>query len=96
VASDEGRPQRVEKIVGRVTRGRAGAGSKSERDAVWLETPDARLLLRRKDGPTYADRSLDQHVGKEVECDGFQIGDLLLAERITPTSTASNPPRRQS
>ena len=86
MASDDGRPQRVEGIVGRVIHGRFGVGSKSERDALWLETPDARLLLRRKDGPTFGDRLLDSYVGKEVECDGFRIGDLLLAERITPTT----------
>ncbi len=78
------RPERIEGIAGRVTRGPYGKGSKSERDAVWLETPTTKLLLRRKDGPTFGDRSLERLVGREVKCDGFRIGDLLLAERIIP------------
>ena len=59
-----------------------GTGSKSEREAVWLESADRRLVLRRKDGPTFDDRELDKYVGKRVKCDGFIVGYMLLAERI--------------
>jgi hypothetical protein len=73
-------------MTGTVVRGSFGAGSKSERDAIWLDTGDERLVLRRKDGPTFGDRTLDQYVGKRVTCDGFIVGYSLLAERITLVS----------
>src|SRR5262249_37607163 len=75
-------PQRVEGVTGAVERGPFGAGSKSEREAVWLETSMGRFVLRRKSGPTFGDRALDKYVGKRVKCDGFIIGYMLLAERI--------------
>ena len=55
-------------------RGPFGMGSKSARIAIWLETADdRRLVLRRKDGPTFNDRALDRFVGKRVKCDGFIV-----------------------
>jgi hypothetical protein len=70
-------------MTGTVVRGSFGAGSKSERDAIWLDTGDRRLVLRRKEGPAFGDRALEQYVGQRVTCDGFIIGYSLLAERIT-------------
>jgi hypothetical protein len=75
-------PQRIDGLTGVVVRGPFGAGSKSEREAVWLDTAGRRFVLRRKDGPTFADPELDKYVGKRVKCDGFIVGYLLLAERI--------------
>jgi hypothetical protein len=75
-------PQRVEVLTGAVARGPFGTGSKSEREAVWLETSMGRFVLRRKNGPTFGDRALDKYVGKRVKCDGFIVGYMLLAERI--------------
>jgi len=63
-------------------RGTFGAGSKSERDAVWLEADGRRLVLRRKNGPSFGDRTLEKYVGKRVACDGFTVGYTLLAEQI--------------
>lgn len=80
------RPQRVEGLTGTVVRAPFGAGSKSERDAIWLDTGDRRLVLRRKQGPTFDDRALETYVGKRVTCDGFIVGYALLAERITLAS----------
>lgn len=80
-SSNEG-PQRIEGLTGAVTRGRFGTGSKSEREAVYLETARGRLVLRRKEGPTFDDRALEKYVGKRVKCDGFIVGYMLLAERI--------------
>jgi len=80
--ADPSRPERVEKLRGRVTRGQYAKGSKSERDAVFLETASGRYILRRKDGPAFADPALDHYVGRTVECDGFLVGTTLLAERI--------------
>jgi hypothetical protein len=75
-------PRRVEGVTGTAVRAPFGAGSKSEREAVWLETAEGRFVLRRKGGPTYGDAALDQYVGKVVACDGFVVGYTLLAERI--------------
>jgi hypothetical protein len=75
-------PNPVASLRGHVTRGTYGKGSKSERVAVFLETPDARYVLRRKSGPVFGDDELEPYVGHNVECDGFVVGTTLLAERI--------------
>jgi hypothetical protein len=75
-------PQQVEGLSGVVSRGPFGRGSKSEREAVWLQAAGRRLLLRRRGGPTFDDGALEQYVGKRVRCDGFIVGYTLLAERI--------------
>lgn len=81
-SDDDTRPRRVDGLTGIVVRAPFGTSSKSEREAVWLETNDRRFVLRRKEGPTFDDRALDKHVGKRVKCDGFVVGYMLLAERI--------------
>ena len=73
-------------MTGAVVSGPFGVGSKSERKAVWLETANQRLVLRRKNGPTYGDRVLEKYVGKRVKCDGMIVGYTLLAERIAIVS----------
>ena len=85
-AGASNRPQRVEGLTGAVISAPFGTGSKSEHQAVWLEASGRRLVLRRKDGPAFGDRSLDQYVGKRVECDGFILDTTLLAERIKVVS----------
>lgn len=62
--------------------GTYGKGSKSEREAVFMQTPDARYILRLKTGRAFTDTKLWEYVGHEVECDGFLVGTTLLAERI--------------
>jgi hypothetical protein len=75
-------PQPVSGLCGRVVRGEYGKGSKSERIAVFVETPEERYILRRKTGPVFGDVELEQYVGHRVECEGFVVGTTLLAERI--------------
>ena len=75
-------PRRVTALHGRATRDVYGKDSKSEREAVFVETADARYILRRKTGPVFGDSELTKYVGHEVECDGFVIGTTLLADRI--------------
>lgn len=75
-------PQRVQALRGRVSIGPYGKGSKSERDAVYLQAPGQRLVLRRKQGPVFGDTELLALDGQLVECDGFIVGHTLLAERI--------------
>jgi hypothetical protein len=77
-----GRPLRVAGLVGEVTRGRFAVGSKSEHDAVWIDTGERRLLLRRKEGPAMGDPVLVRYVGRRVRCDGLIVAHTLLAESI--------------
>jgi hypothetical protein len=76
------RPIRVTALRGRVTQGSYAKRSKSEREAVFIETTYAHYILRRKAGPVFDDSKLTQYVGHEVECDGFLVGRTFLAERI--------------
>ena len=75
-------PQRFTALRGRVTSAAFGKGSKSEREAVFIDTADARYVLRRKTGPVFGDGELTRYLGHEIECDGFLVGNTLLAERI--------------
>lgn len=79
---DDDHPRRVNGLIGTVTHGPFGTGSKSERQAVWLQAGADRFVLRRKDGPSFGDRVLDGYVGHRVSCDGFVVGYLLLLEKI--------------
>ncbi len=76
------KPVPVKGLRGRVTRGLYAQGSKSEREAVFLETESGRYVLRRKTGPAFGDIELEQYVGLEVICDGFLVSTTLLAELI--------------
>ena len=82
MGTSKGNTQKVDGLAGKVVRGPFGAGSKSERQAIWLETAQGRFVLRRKDGPTFGDKALEKYVGKRVTCDGFIVDYMLLAERI--------------
>lgn len=75
-------PVRVVGLRGHVTRRVFGKGSKSEHMAVWIDTDRGSFVLRRKDGPAFADPKLDRYVGKDVVCDGFIVSHTLLAEKI--------------
>ena len=77
-----GEPKRVHALRGRVAEGTFARGSKSEHIAVFLETSVARYVLRRRDGPTYADSTLQRLVGCEVECDGILVSYVLIVDRI--------------
>jgi hypothetical protein len=81
--ADSTRPVPVQHLRGHVTLGSYGLGSKSEHEAVFIDTGEARYVLRRKGGAAFADANLKRFVGQTVECDGFLLGDTLLAERIT-------------
>lgn len=79
-----GEPTPVHALRGRVAEGPFARGSKSERVAVFLETSAARYVLRRRDGPTYADETLRALIGCNVECDGIVVSYVLIVDRIEP------------
>ena len=58
-------------------------GSKSERDAIFLVTPNGDYVLRRQGGNPYHDPDLDRLVGKEVRCTGIVSGYTLLVSDYT-------------
>lgn len=76
------RPIRITGVRGRVSQALYAKGTKSEREAVFIETNDGRYILRLKTGRAFGGTELAQYVGHEVKCDGFLIGTTLLAERI--------------
>jgi hypothetical protein len=79
---DPSEPVPVKELRGRVTRGVHARGTKSEREAVFVDTGKKRYVLRRKSGPAYGDKQLDRYVDHVVSCSGFLLGTTLLAETI--------------
>lgn len=65
-------------IDGRVTKHLASKGSKSERQAVFLETPDGSYILRRRGGHPFVDNVLDELVGKTIHCKGILTGHTFI------------------
>ena len=63
---------------GSVVKRRFGAGSKSERDAIFLVTPDRDYVLRRQGGNPYHDPDLERLIGKQIQCTGVVTGYTLL------------------
>lgn len=79
-------PTHVHALRGHVAEGPFARGSKSEHIAVFLETDAGRYVLRRRDGPAYADAALQRFVGCDVECDGVIVSYVLIADRIQTIS----------
>lgn len=63
---------------GRVVRRRVAARSKSEREAVMLETKDGDLVLRRFGGNAFSDQILDDLVGHRIRGTGTRTGYTLI------------------
>ena len=61
-------------FLGRVVRKQIAAGSKSERDAVCLDTGAKNFILRRQHGNPFHDEELEKLVGKRIRADGSMIG----------------------
>jgi hypothetical protein len=78
------KPRDVRGLRGTVVTRRYARGTKSERDALMLSTPDGELLLRRRGGPAFGKIGLEHLLGKTVECDGTAVGNLLLVDRAEP------------
>ncbi len=73
--------------VGKVIRRKIALGSKSEREAVLLSTPDGDFILRRMGGNPFQDPDLEQWVGQKVKGEGeVAAGSTFLARRITPVN----------
>jgi hypothetical protein len=66
------------KFSGLVIKELVGKGSKSEHDAVILETTKERFLLRRQGGNPFRDTELDRLVGKRIQGTGVVTGNTLI------------------
>jgi hypothetical protein len=72
-------------ITGKVVSGPFGTGSKSEREAIYLEAEDGqRYVLRRAGANAFADPMLEPLLGRQVICQGKIVGYTLLADSIEP------------
>jgi hypothetical protein len=60
----------MQEFAGKVTKRPFGSGSKSEHEAVYLETKDTSFVLRRQGGNPFSDPQLDRLVGKTIRCRG--------------------------
>jgi hypothetical protein len=68
---------------GTVIKGTFAKGSKSEHEAVYLETQDGRYVLRRQGGNPFYDPELERLVGKTIRCKGIVAGYTLLISNWT-------------
>jgi hypothetical protein len=67
-----------ESYEGRVVKKRVAGGSKSEHQAVVLETAEAELVLRRQGGNAFQDEVLDGLVGHRIRGVGRRSGSTLI------------------
>ena len=58
----------MQEFVGKVTKKLFGVGSKSEHDAIMLETNEGSFVLRRMGGNPFSDPQVDQLLGKTIRC----------------------------
>ena len=57
-----------------------GTGSKSEHEAVMLDTGDGLYRMRRRGGNPFRDPQLDALVGSTIECEGTMHDSLLIVD----------------
>ena len=71
---------RVE-ISGEVTMRQTAKGSKSERQATFLDTKDGIYVLRRQGGNPFVDKVLEKLVGKTIHCEGILTDHTLIISK---------------
>lgn len=57
-----------------------GTGSKSEHEAVMLDTGEGLYRMRRRGGNPFRDPELDALVGSTIECEGTLRDSLLIVD----------------
>ncbi len=68
-------------VRGIVTSRVVAAGSKSEHQAVTLDTAEGQsYVLRRKGGPAFGDEALHQLVGHRIAADGMGMDQTLIMQ----------------
>ncbi len=64
----------MEEVSGQVVKAPFGTGSKSEHDAVYLNTDKGRFVLRRPGANAFSDPELETLVGKKIQGRGKVVG----------------------
>ena len=67
----------MKEFIGKVAMRPFAVGSKSERDAVWLDTPEGSFVLRRQGANPLYDPELETLVGKTITAHG-EVADGTL------------------
>ena len=67
-------------LHGRVVRRLHGRGSKSEHEALVLETERGSFRLRRPDGNAFRDPELEELEGREINAEGTLEGTIFLID----------------
>jgi hypothetical protein len=70
-----------EVVEGDVVRRLVGAGSKSEREAVMIDTGATSLVLRRRGGNAFSDPELDALVGRRARLEGTSMAATFVIDR---------------
>ena len=65
-------------MTGRVIQQQYGVGTKSERQAVMLKTPEGTFILRRVGGNAFEDAALNSLVGKIICASGAIHGTTFI------------------
>ena len=76
------------KIVGKVTLKPFGTGSKSEHDAVYIETQKNSYKLRIKGGNPFNDPELSDLVGKTIKATGKLVDYLFIIDKYEIDETS--------
>ena len=69
---------KMDAFVGKVIKGPFAKGTKSEHEAVYLDTGKRSYVLRRQGGNPFQDPQLEKLVGKKVRCEGELSGYTLI------------------
>ena len=81
-ADKENKVNSEKELTGTVVRKKFGQGSKSEHDAVCLESASGSFVLRRMGGNPFNDPELNKLVGKEVTATGRFETTFFMANTI--------------
>ena len=69
-------------LTGTVVKKKFAKGSKSEHDAVYLQTNDGSYLLRRLGGNPFSDPVLQKLIGKKIRATGRLNEYFFLANKL--------------
>jgi hypothetical protein len=76
-------------LDGQVVKKPFAIGTKSEHEAIYLETAEGNFVLRRPDAnPFEMDGDLESLVGKRVRCSGFASRGTFFVSHYTVLSQA--------
>ena len=83
---------RIQRLTGIVIRKAVARGSKSEREAVVLQTSDnAEYILRRSGGNAFSDPELDKLVGSSITADGQVVAGQTFIMKSWTLGGAAKP-----